>query len=85
MLVHQSHIQFLPLEKYWTVFHLVRSLLIFFQDLNQPKVEASLPDGLLSVSLLRHQVISIYLNSVVSLVCGFCGSMGSCQSFAIDD
>ena len=28
----------------------------FLQDLNQPKVEATLPDGLLSVSLLRHQV-----------------------------
>ncbi|KAM7463253.1 hypothetical protein LguiA_031374 [Lonicera macranthoides] len=29
------------------------------QDLNQPKVEASLPDGLLSVSLLRHQKIAL--------------------------
>lgn len=33
----------------------------FLQDLNQPKVEATLPDGLLSVSLLRHQVfLSIF-------------------------
>uniref|UniRef100_A0A5B7BEX3 Helicase-like transcription factor CHR28 n=1 Tax=Davidia involucrata TaxID=16924 RepID=A0A5B7BEX3_DAVIN len=29
------------------------------QDLNQPKVEATLPDGLLSVSLLRHQKIAL--------------------------
>ncbi|KAL6187256.1 hypothetical protein ACLB2K_043370 [Fragaria x ananassa] len=29
------------------------------QDLNQPKVEAALPDGLLSVSLLRHQKIAL--------------------------
>ncbi|XP_059649855.1 helicase-like transcription factor CHR28 [Cornus florida] len=29
------------------------------QDLNQPKIEASLPDGLLSVSLLRHQKIAL--------------------------
>ncbi|KAE9454295.1 hypothetical protein C3L33_13797, partial [Rhododendron williamsianum] len=29
------------------------------QDLNQPKVEANLPDGLLSVSLLRHQKIAL--------------------------
>lgn len=29
------------------------------QDLNQPKVEATLPDGLLSVSLLRHQRIAL--------------------------
>ncbi|CBI35366.3 unnamed protein product, partial [Vitis vinifera] len=29
------------------------------QDLNQPKVEATLPDGLLTVSLLRHQKIAL--------------------------
>ncbi|KAI4313181.1 hypothetical protein L6164_026179 [Bauhinia variegata] len=29
------------------------------EDLNQPKVEATLPDGLLSVSLLRHQKIAL--------------------------
>ncbi|KAL0347599.1 UNVERIFIED_CONTAM: Helicase-like transcription factor CHR28 [Sesamum calycinum] len=29
------------------------------QDLHQPKVEATLPDGLLSVSLLRHQKIAL--------------------------
>jgi SNF2 family DNA or RNA helicase len=29
------------------------------QDLNQPKIEANLPDGLLSVSLLRHQKIAL--------------------------
>ncbi|XP_011095177.1 helicase-like transcription factor CHR28 [Sesamum indicum] len=29
------------------------------QDLHQPKVEAALPDGLLSVSLLRHQKIAL--------------------------
>ncbi|KAI4358040.1 hypothetical protein L6164_001950 [Bauhinia variegata] len=29
------------------------------EDLNQPKVEANLPDGLLSVSLLRHQKIAL--------------------------
>ncbi|KAL8120583.1 helicase-like transcription factor CHR28 isoform X2 [Apium graveolens] len=29
------------------------------QDLNQPKAEASLPDGLLSVSLLKHQKIAL--------------------------
>ncbi|KAK9275422.1 hypothetical protein L1049_022686 [Liquidambar formosana] len=29
------------------------------QDLNQPKVEAKLPDGLLSVPLLRHQKIAL--------------------------
>lgn len=29
------------------------------QDLNQPKVEATLPEGLLSVSLLRHQKIAL--------------------------
>ncbi|GAV62348.1 SNF2_N domain-containing protein/Helicase_C domain-containing protein/zf-C3HC4_2 domain-containing protein [Cephalotus follicularis] len=29
------------------------------EDMNQPKVEASLPDGLLSVSLLRHQKIAL--------------------------
>ncbi|XP_050270956.1 helicase-like transcription factor CHR28 isoform X1 [Quercus robur] len=30
------------------------------EDLNQPKVEANLPDGLLSVSLLRHQKIALH-------------------------
>ncbi|XP_076917927.1 uncharacterized protein LOC143578149, partial [Bidens hawaiensis] len=30
---------------------------VALQDLNQPATEAELPDGLLSVSLLRHQVI----------------------------
>lgn len=34
----------------------VLELCVFLQDLHQPKVEATLPDGLLSVSLLRHQV-----------------------------
>ncbi|XP_010031367.2 helicase-like transcription factor CHR28 isoform X1 [Eucalyptus grandis] len=29
------------------------------EDLNQPKIEAKLPDGLLSVSLLRHQKIAL--------------------------
>ncbi|KAF8009623.1 hypothetical protein BT93_J0589 [Corymbia citriodora subsp. variegata] len=29
------------------------------EDLNQPKLEAALPDGLLSVSLLRHQKIAL--------------------------
>ncbi|KAF5747391.1 transcription termination factor 2 isoform X5 [Tripterygium wilfordii] len=29
------------------------------EDLNQPKIEADLPDGLLSVSLLRHQKIAL--------------------------
>ncbi|XP_028767009.1 helicase-like transcription factor CHR28 [Neltuma alba] len=29
------------------------------EDLNQPKVEATLPDGLLSVSLMRHQKIAL--------------------------
>lgn len=33
---------------------------LFWQDLNQPKVEARLPEGLLSVSLLRHQVYLCY-------------------------
>lgn len=37
------------------------------QDLNQPKVEANLPDGLLSVSLLRHQVLSIMFLSFICL------------------
>ncbi|OMO98220.1 SNF2-related protein [Corchorus capsularis] len=30
------------------------------EDLNQPKVEATLPDGLLSVPLLRHQKIALH-------------------------
>ena len=33
---------------------------LFLQDLNQPKVEANLPDGLMSVPLLRHQVLPFY-------------------------
>ncbi|KAK4395990.1 KH domain-containing protein [Sesamum angolense] len=39
------------------------------QDLHQPKVEATLPDGLLSVSLLRHQKIALaWMLSKESLV-----------------
>lgn len=34
---------------------------MFLQDLNQPKVEATLPVGLLSVPLLRHQVLLLLL------------------------
>ncbi|TYH77849.1 hypothetical protein ES332_D04G184400v1 [Gossypium tomentosum] len=34
--------------------------LCFMQDLNQPKIEAELPDGLLSVSLFRHQKIALH-------------------------
>lgn len=30
--------------------------MVIFQHVNQPLNEADLPDGLLSVSLLRHQV-----------------------------
>ncbi|KAI3472979.1 hypothetical protein Pfo_030030 [Paulownia fortunei] len=41
------------------------------QDLHQPKVEATLPDGLLSVSLLRHQKIALawMLNKESSGLC----------------
>lgn len=33
------------------------------QDLNQPKGETDLPSGLLSVSLLRHQVLLVFIIS----------------------
>nr|MBN8157144.1 hypothetical protein [Vibrio vulnificus] len=32
-------------------------------DLNQPKGEVDLPNGLLSVSLLRHQVLLVFIIS----------------------
>ena len=35
-----------------------RGLWLALQDLSQPKTEASPPDGVLAVPLLRHQVLS---------------------------
>lgn len=54
---------------------------LFLQDLNQPKLEANLPDGLLSVPLLRHQVFLSECSVFLLLSLTFSQTFRSTSSF----
>ena len=46
--------------------------MFILQDLNQPKTEIDLPPGILSVPLMRHQVLSCFIVTIywpLKLVC----------------
>jgi len=49
--------------------------MLILQDLNQPKTEIDLPPGILSVPLMRHQVLSCFNVTIywpLKLVCVQC-------------
>lgn len=60
--------------------------MLILQDLNQPKTEIDLPPGILSVPLMRHQVLSCFNVTIywpLKLVCVQCTEYCCFQKIAL--